>query len=687
MSLREGALVVFSLVAVVPILLFVYLLSSANLLARTDVQIGLVLAVAVSALGFAVFRRMVDQIARLADGFQQVATSAPAASHDTAAAVPGLGEVTEIGQVTSAFYRMLDDLRGATQRLEDLVFKLGTLNETVDLAARIPRIQDLLGQVLQTTMRAVRASVGTIMILDRERGVLAPAAARGLADDSTQPSEVKLGEGIAGKVAEQGEPVIVDDIESDPRVRELGALRHGSGSFLCMPIRAGDRVIGVINMARPRDTTGARPQSFSTTDLQFLNALMTYIGYAVDNARLLEEAQRSARRLQSMVDDMKAMQEQLVRGETLRAMGQLSSGMAHHLNNLFAVILGRTELLLGTAPSGLRRSLEIVRRAAQDGADVARRVQRFSRLQPVAEPVAVDLNRLVREVVALTEPRWRGTGADASEPITVLVEEDDIPPVVGELIPLREALVNVLLNAADAMPDGGTIAVKTGLEGGRVRCAISDSGAGMADEVRRRALEPFFTTKGAKRTGLGLSVAYGAVQRYGGGLTIDSQVGRGTTVIIELPVAELSAVAPAADAGSRAAAHGGRAPRPRDRRRGRGAGRARGDPQGRRSPRRQGGARRGRPAPSPRRRALRSRPDRPAHAGHVGLGRGPRAPAVVAGAARGAGDRVERARHDARGAHPGRPGDQQALRPRAASRDARRPDAPLRLAAAPARRR
>jgi len=135
--------------------------------------------------------------------------------------------------------------------------------------------------------------------------------------------------------------------------------RIGSASFLCLPIGAGDRVIGVINMAKRKGGGEAHPQPFSAIDLQFLNTLMTSIGYAVDNARLLDEAQESARRLQTVVDDLKATQEQLVRGETLRAIGQPASGMAHHLNNLFAVILGRTELLLGTtteAPSLAGRS-------------------------------------------------------------------------------------------------------------------------------------------------------------------------------------------------------------------------------------------------------------------------------------------------------------------------------------------
>src|SRR5262249_19597063 len=149
-----------------------------------------------------------------------------------------------------------------------------------------------------------------------------------------------------------------------------------------------------------------------------------------------------------------------------------------------------------------RRSLEIIRRAAQDGADVARRVQRFSRLQPIAEPVAVDLNRLVLDVVALTEPRRQDPDESRTQAIAVDVQAGEVPPVVCEIVPLREALVNLLLNAADAMPDGGTITVRTWVDGGRIRCAVTDPGVGMAEEVRRRALEPFFTTKGAKRTGL-----------------------------------------------------------------------------------------------------------------------------------------------------------------------------------------
>jgi len=553
-SLREAASVVFALVAILPTLLFVFLLSRAELLKNTGVQFTVLVAVLVSVLGFLVLRRMVDQIAWLVRD-----TQAPAAgkavmptAETKATAGQGFGEVTEIGQVADAMYHMLGDLRGATQRLEDLVFKLGTLNEMVEIAARIPKIQDLLGIVLDSTMRAVRATIGSIMILDKDRQTLRLAASRGIPDDVISRVEVKVGEGIAGTVVKLGDPVLVDDIATDPRFSRPNAPQYGNGSFICMPIRVGDRGIGVINLAKKSeagDPTAPRPQPFGSIDMQFLNALMTYIGYAVDNARLLEEAQQSAQQLQGVVDDLKGTQAQLVRGETLRAMGQLSSGVAHHLNNLFAVILGRTELLLKKVEDdGVRRSLEIVQQTAQDGAEVVRRVQRFGRVQPVSEPVPMDLNQLTHEVVELMRPRWQDEAQLRGSLIEVVLDPGRIPPAAGEPAALREVLMNLLLNAMDAIPQAGKITIKTWTSDDRVHCAVVDTGVGMSEDVRQMALEPFFTTKGPKSTGLGLSVAYGTIERHGGTLTIDSAEGEGTTVTISLPVATREMVAQAAPA-------------------------------------------------------------------------------------------------------------------------------------------
>ena len=549
MSLREAAAVIFVLVAVLPLMLFVAFLSVSDLITKTEAQFAAFMAVIIACLGFVVFRRLVDQIARLAREVNlPILADEPLPDATQPGRVPALGQVAEIGQLAGAFHQMLEDLRASTQRLEDLVFKLGTLNEVVELSARIPKIQDLLASVLQSTMRAVRANIGSIMLLNQEELTLRIAASRGLPEGLQDEAEIRVGEGIAGKVAQVGEPIIVDDIETDPRFAKLNDPRYGTGSFMCMPVRVGDRVIGVLNLAKKEDQSGGSViRAFTPTDLQFLNALMTYIGYAVDNARLLDEAQDAARKLQSVVDDLKATQAHLVRGETLSAIGKLASGMAHHLNNLFAVILGRLETLLVKVPDQeSRRYLEIVQRAAQDGAEVVRRVQRFSRVQPVSRTVPVDLNQLAQEVLELTRPRWHNEALLRQIRVDTALDLGAIRPVAGELAPLREVLMNLLLNGIDAMPGGGRLIFKTWMTGPDVHCSVSDTGAGMSEEVRHRALDPFFTTKGPKSTGLGLSVTYGIVQRHNGKLEIESTPGRGTTVTITLPAMGTTMPAPAA---------------------------------------------------------------------------------------------------------------------------------------------
>ncbi len=549
MSLREAAAVIFVLVAVLPLMLFVAFLSVSDLITKTEAQFAAFMAVIIACLGFVVFRRLVDQIARLAREVNlPILADEPLPDATQPGRVPALGQVAEIGQLAGAFHQMLEDLRASTQRLEDLVFKLGTLNEVVELSARIPKIQDLLASVLQSTMRAVRANIGSIMLLNQEELTLRIAASRGLPEGLQDEAEIRVGEGIAGKVAQVGEPIIVDDIETDPRFAKLNDPRYGTGSFMCMPVRVGDRVIGVLNLAKKEDQSGGSViRAFTPTDLQFLNALITYIGYAVDNARLLDEAQDAARKLQSVVDDLKATQAQLVRGETLSAIGKLASGMAHHLNNLFAVILGRLETLLVKVPDQeARRYLEIVQRAAQDGAEVVRRVQRFSRVQPVSRTVPVDLNQLAQEVLELTRPRWHNEALLRQIRVDTALDLGAIRPVAGELAPLREVLMNLLLNGIDAMPGGGRLILKTWMTGPDVHCSVSDTGAGMSEEVRHRALDPFFTTKGPKSTGLGLSVTYGIVQRHNGKLEIESTPGRGTTVTITLPAMGTTMPAPAA---------------------------------------------------------------------------------------------------------------------------------------------
>ena len=445
-------------------------------------------------------------------------------------------------QMGDAFGRMLEDLRGSTDRLEDLVFKLSTLNEVVELAARVPELQDLLSLVLERTMRTVRAGIGSIMLLDHERQVLRVVAARGLPEEIVGSAEVRVGEGIAGKVVQIGEPVLVEDISVDPRFGKPSEARYGSGAFMCLPVRVEDRIIGVVNLAK--SAAAAPSPAFSPTDLLFLNTLMTHIAYAVDNARLLQEAQLAANRLRSAMEDLRTTQTRVVEGETLRAMGQMASGMAHHVNNLLAVISGRTQLLLVRDPAPeTRRPLEIIQRATFDAAEVVRRVLGFASIQPAPASAPVDFNEIVREVVELTRPRWRDEAQMRALTIDVQLELGDIARVAGEAPALREVVMNLIFNAIDALPTGGTIRIATWSADTWVFCAVADNGVGMNDEVRRRAHEPFFTTKGPKGTGLGLSVAHSIVQRHRGELSLRPNEPRGTVVTLRLPQAAPGAAA------------------------------------------------------------------------------------------------------------------------------------------------
>jgi CheY-like chemotaxis protein len=217
-------------------------------------------------------------------------------------------------------------------------------------------------------------------------------------------------------------------------------------------------------------------------------------------------------------------------------MGQMASGMAHHVNNLLAIISGRTQLLLARKPSPeTQRPLEIIQRATFDAAEVVRRVLGFASMHPAAAKAPVDVNEIVREVVELTRPRWRDEAQRRSLTIDVSTELGQIARVAGEAPALREVVMNLLFNAIDALPDGGHIVVRTWSADAWVFCAVADDGVGMDDEIRRRALEAFFTTKGPQATGLGLSVAHSIVQRHGGELSLRPNEGKGTVITLRLP--------------------------------------------------------------------------------------------------------------------------------------------------------
>ena len=558
MNLRGAASTVFALTGILPLLLFAYVAWRLDIMRSAETQFALALALAVAVLGFFLFRRLTDRISAFTRAINQAAAGAPAAAPG-AVAVPGFGQVVEIGELAQVFSRTAADLRASMERLEDLVFKLGTLNDLVEMAARIPDIHELLSHVLDRTMRAVSATVGSIMLLDRERQTLRVAVSRGPEERVRPGAEMRVGDGIAGRVVELGEPVLVEDIETDPRFGRPNDPKYGSGSFICIPLRVGERIVGVVNLARKEIGPNAPATSFSRTDLQFLNTLVTYTAYAVENARLFEEAQEAARRLREVVEDQQlrltVAQQQMIQAAKLSALGELVAGVAHELNNPLAILVSASELLDRRAPESVGNYVRMVHDATEMARRVVRGLLTFSRKMPL-ERARVDLPDLLDKVLELSAADLRLAG--------VAIERDlaeDLPEIWADPGQLQQVFLNLINNAKQAMaevegPRRLRIAMRP-VGTGRVEIRVEDTGVGIPAAVLPKIFDPFVTTKGAGGTGLGLSISYGIIQEHGGKIRAESEPGRGARFLLELPVGEVPASpperAPSSTNGARAA--------------------------------------------------------------------------------------------------------------------------------------
>ncbi len=244
----------------------------------------------------------------------------------------------------------------------------------------------------------------------------------------------------------------------------------------------------------------------------------------------------------AIVRDTTAQREleaQMHQSEKLTALGQMAGGIAHHFNNLLQAILGYAQLM-GKNPSNVdvvRRGLDVIEKAATVGAETVRRIQKFARLRPEEAFVGLDLDQVIRDALAITRPRWEEKKIRAGLPLELELEFGSVPVVMGRPAELNEVVTNLILNAIDAMPHGGTLRIRTRVQDDKnVLFTVLDTGVGMTEDVRRRISDPFFTTKGEEGTGLGFPVSYSIVKRHGGEMRVESRPGAGTTFTVALPI-------------------------------------------------------------------------------------------------------------------------------------------------------
>jgi len=266
----------------------------------------------------------------------------------------------------------------------------------------------------------------------------------------------------------------------------------------------------------------------------------TYLQNIEASAAQAEQAQRHLEELSHYTAEQERIREQFSQMEKLSALGELASGVAHDFNNTLAGILGRAQLMLRTNdPEKISRGLNIIIKCAEDGAKTVKRIQDFARQRRDHDFEPVSIDQILFDVSEVTRPRWKDRAEASNIQISLDLQIRSKAKVMGDESELREVLVNMVLNAVDAMPAGGQLTLAAEDVEDSVVVSVGDTGTGMAPDVTSRIFDPFFTTKGKAGMGLGLAVSFGIIRRHEGSVEVESEVGAGTKFKISLPKAKV----------------------------------------------------------------------------------------------------------------------------------------------------
>lgn len=481
---------------------------------------------------------------------------------------PASARSDEIGQLTEvlqAFHAKSEEIRRAAAELDKFASALETevgvrrkaeekTQAQLERLALLHQISRAIGErqelasIFDVALARIEdrlpAAFACVCMYDGASNVLTVARAGAKSAALAEANAMQEGDVIA--IDENGlSKCVTGKLVYDPDLSQLRfpfprrLTRAGLLSFVGAPLQVESQVFGVLVVAR------AEANSFDSGECEFLRQLSEHIALAAHQAQL-----NSA--LRHAYDELRQTQEAVVQQERLRALGQMASGIAHDINNALSPMALYTESLLNTEP-GLtqagRGKLEVIQRAIDDAARTIARMSEFYRRRDAQLALSpVEPNIVLQQVLDLTQARWRDMPQQRGCVIEVHKDfASDLPPLLGAGSELRDALTNLVFNATDAMPDGGHMTLRTRSEAaasasGRdiIHIEVADNGLGMDEETRKKCLEPFFTTKGERGTGLGLAMVYGVVQRHGGTLDIESAPGEGTLVRMSFTAAPQS---------------------------------------------------------------------------------------------------------------------------------------------------
>ena len=434
--------------------------------------------------------------------------------------------------------------RRAEAALQQQFLRISLLNQITQVISERQDLDSILRVMLRQLEDHLSLDLGGVALFDPQARTLNLAALR-----LKNPFlETKLGwpEGTVLPLADtgfrlchEGQTVYLPDTVKSPV--ELAGKLAGAGlrSAVAVPLLVENKLFGVMLAAR------LNLDGFSSGECEFLRMLSEHVALAAHQAKLHSELERA-------YNELRQTQQTVMQQERLKALGQMASGIAHDVNNALSPVVGFANLMLRDEPaltSKGKKYLNHIMTAGEDIAHIVARLREFYRRRDDKESLhKLNLNALAEQVCDMTRPRWRDI--PQSHGVTIEMHTDlapDVPALVGIESELREAMTNLVLNAVDALPNGGKITMrtrvprcevlqKTDKPPAHVVVEVSDTGIGMNIETRKRCLEPFFSTKGKRGTGLGLAMVYGVVERHEGTIEIESEPGQGTTFRLILPV-------------------------------------------------------------------------------------------------------------------------------------------------------
>ncbi|MFA5366916.1 MAG: PAS domain S-box protein [Dehalococcoidia bacterium] len=446
----------------------------------------------------------------------------------------------EIDNVLMEPLRILSDQAGVAVENADLYHGVSEFARRLSVITSLSKI---LGSSLDIkgVYRAFTEEVRKVMDFDRTSIAMVEGdrlryfvVAEDIDTQLKAGADLPLSDSATGLVVKTKRTLIEPDFEQEMKFPiDHMYYRSGLRSAIRVPLFSKGEVFATFNLA------SRNPNAYGEREKEILEQISGSLTAAIENSRLFNQVKQHEAELLKAYEELKSAQAYMVQAEKLRALGEMAGGVAHDFNNILAVVLGRAQLALeDVKDEKLKKDLQIIEQTAMDAATTVRRLQDFARVRVERNFEVLDVKEVVESALQMAESRRAKLKEREGINIDIEMKLGELAPVEGDAAELREGLLNIIFNAMDAMPEGGKITLHATQTKKWLTLAISDTGIGMPEEIRKKIFEPFFTTRTHKGTGLGLSVTYGIIQRHRGEIWVEGNEGAGSTFKIKLPVCE-----------------------------------------------------------------------------------------------------------------------------------------------------